>query len=203
MSLIRTKRQAQEPIQAILLTEQQPLTQAEKTILKRIAKKKLRSMALVYAVLVGVLILAWLNGPTSGRRAYSRNSSPEAIEERWERFRVVAPIVISFFFTVLTIYFYRYFRQTVYRFLRDIKVGKKDLVYFEPSVYKTPFFESYYIQTILRKRPTIKVSKEFYEQVHPESRACLAISQHAKFVFYLKVDDQQINFDERNISMDD
>ena len=182
-----------------LLSEQQPLTVAEKNILIKIRDKKIRLLATTYATLLAILIFAWVEGPSRGSR-WGRRSS--ITEEDINRFRIVAPIVIAFFFIILTIYFINYYLKTLHPYIKDIKAGIKELLYYEPESYKTPFFETYYIKTISKKRAMVRVTKELYDAIQPGCRACISLSPSARFVFSISVDEKIMEFNEKNSILD-
>ena len=179
-----------------LLSEQQPLTTAEKNILIKIRDKKIWIILSSYVVLLTVLILAWAGGPYKGRRSRS------ITEEDIERYKVVAPILIGIFFIALTIYFVNYYFKTLHPYIKDIKAGIKELLYYEPESYKTPFFETYYIKTISKKRAIVRVTKELYDAIQPGCRACISLSPSARFVFSIAVDEKKIEFNEKNSILD-
>ena len=123
-------------------------------------------------------------------------------KEKLERYLYVAPIVVGFLFLVLTIYFIRYYLQTVHPYRQDLKNGMKELVYFIPEPYKTPFFETFYIRTISEQRPLVRISPELYQQVQPGSEAIMGIAPRSHFVFYIAVGNEVLEFDHRSASLD-
>ena len=184
----------QKSLQAVLMTEKKPLNQRERNILKRISNQRLWFIGTTYAGLTGLLILAWI---WAGLKAERRGG-----EEKLERYLYVAPIVVGILFLILTIYFIRYYLQTVHHYRQDLKNGVKELVYFIPEPYKTPFFETYYIRTISEQRPLIRVSPELYQLVQPGSEAIMGIAPRSHFVFYISVGDEILEFDHRSASLD-
>ncbi|MBL7740724.1 MAG: hypothetical protein JNK14_16010, partial [Chitinophagaceae bacterium] len=111
---------------------------------------------------------------------------------------LVAPYVFLFFFIVLTVYFVSYYRKSVHPFIKDLKEGIKELLYFPAESYKTPFFNAYYIKTPSKKNAMIRVSKEMYDSIQPGSKGCLCLSPRARFVFFIEVAGKKIEFNEKN-----
>ena len=185
---------SEKKLQAVLMTEKKQLSQRERNILKRIISQRLWFIGTTYAGLIGLLILAWI---WAGLKAERRGG-----EEKLERYLYVAPIVVGFLFLVLTIYFIRYYLQTVHPYRQDLKNGMKELVYFIPEPYKTPFFETFYIRTISEQRPLVRISPELYQQVQPGSEAIMGIAPRSHFVFYIAVGNEVLEFDHRSASLD-
>ncbi len=184
------------PVQVNLQVVPRPLTEEEKRILKKISRKKLSVWATAYFSLLGILLYAALAGP--GKMYRYR----EITDEDLERINIVVPIVIGFFFIVLNIYFIRYFLRSVYPYMKDLKGGAKELIYFPAESYKTPFFDTYYLKTISRKKPMIRITKEVYDEIQPGAEACISISPKARFVFALKVGEKKMEFNENNSILD-
>lgn len=182
----------------VLLSEQKSLTANERKSLISIRNKKGLYIGSTYLLLSGLLIFAWVNGPYSG----GRRSKHQITQEDIDRYNVVAPIVISFLLLLLTIYFFNYYRKTLHTYIKDIKGNIKVLYYFEPESYKTPFFDTYYIKTISRKRPMVRITKELYDAIQPGCKACISMSPFARFVFTIEVEDKKMEFNEKNSILD-
>ena len=180
-------------IQAVLLQEQKSMSPGEIRILQMIRNKKLLFIVSSYCTFLAILALGWLYG--GGRSARWG-------EEEVRRYRYVAPIVIAFFFIVLTIYFVNYYLKSLYPYIKDIKRGVKELLYFEPDSYKTPFFDTYYIRTVSKKNSLVRISKELYDAIQPGCKACMAISPAARFVFSIDVNGKKMEFNEKNALID-
>lgn len=183
----------QPNLQAILLQEEKTLSVNEEVILQRIWKKKILFIGATYLAFVVVLVVAWVYGPEIAAR--------NEYEERL-RYEKLAPPLIIFFFVLLTVYFIRYYLRSAHPFWKDVKKGVKELIYFEPKPYKTPFFDRYYIQTISKKRAMVQISKEMYDAILPGAKACIALSPYARFVFSIHVDDKTMLFNEKNSILD-
>jgi hypothetical protein len=177
----------------IIQQEQRALTSEEARILSRIRDKKIVHIASTYLVLSFILVFAWLYGWT---KTFGMK------EEDAGAFDVVGPLVILFLFITLTIFFVNYYLKAVRPFVRDLKAGYKELIFFEPESYKTPFFDAYYIKTPSKKNAVIRISKEFYDSIKPGCKACLCLTPHARFPFSIDVDGKRIEFNEKNTRVD-
>lgn len=133
---------------------------------------------------------------------YKTNKRRPPTEEEIERFNLVAPIVITFLFIALTAFFVHYYFKTLHTYIKDIKGRIKVLYYFEPESYKTPFFDTYYIKTISKRRPMVRITKELYDAIQPGCKACISMSPFARFVFTIEVEDKKMEFNEKNSILD-
>jgi hypothetical protein len=180
------------------LTEQRPLTEDERGILWRIVNRKLRFLLSTYVVLATILFFLWFFGRKgiSGSR-WGRPRIP-LTEEQVSRFALLAPYLAGFFFILLTIYFYRHYRKLTYPYIKDVREGVKTVMFFVPERYKTPYFDAYYLKTAFRKKSMIRISKQLYDSIGPESFASIAYTPHAKFVFAIECENVKMNFNEKN-----
>jgi len=180
----------------VLLSEEKPLSTTEMKTLVSIRNKKIRYLVSTYLALFACIIYGWLMGP------YKTNKRRPPTEEEIERFNLVAPIVITFLFIALTAFFVHYYFKTLHTYIKDIKGRIKVLYYFEPESYKTPFFDTYYIKTISKRRPMVRITKELYDAIQPGCKACISMSPFARFVFTIEVEDKKMEFNEKNSILD-
>ena len=176
-----------------LLQEQKLLSKEEKRVLRIIWQRKLVIIGSTYICFVLLLFFAWVY---SGARSYRFG------EDEVARYQYVSLILIGFFFIVLTIFFIRYYLKVAHTFRRDLQHGIKELVYFEPVGYKTPFFDTYYIRNIPGRKKNVRVNKQFFESIVPGCQACVGITPHAQFVFSIEVGGQEMYFNEKNSIME-
>ncbi|HEX7846313.1 MAG TPA: hypothetical protein VF476_10985 [Chitinophagaceae bacterium] len=179
------------PINIKLTQELAALSKEEMIILHRIKRKKLLFIGTTYISLVVLLPLSLIYGWGKSYR-YS--------EKIQETYWSVAPFGGLFFFIVLSVYFLKYYRKSVHPFLKDIKNKKKILLYFTPEVYKTPFFEEYFLQTEIEKRKRIRIGREMYQRINSDSLCCIHMAPQSQFIFQLSLDGETIAFSEKNES---
>lgn len=172
------------------------MSPTEMNTLISIRNKKIRYLASTYFALLACIIYGWLMGP------YKTSKRRPPTEEEIERFNLVAPLVITFLFIALTAFFVHYYFKTLHTYIKDIKGGIKILYYFKPESYKTPFFDTYYIKTISKKRPMVRITKELYDAIQPDCKACISMSPFARFVFTIEVEDKKMEFNEKNSILD-
>ncbi len=165
------------------------LTTEERIILEKIRNKKLLFIASTYGTLVVVLIIGWIKGWLE---------STHRGEEETNRFSIIAPFLIAFFFIMLTGYFIKYYIKAVHPFVLDLKRGNKELVYFTPEKYKTPFFAEYFLKTELKKKKLVRISLEMYDSIQYQSSACIYLAPVSQFVFKIVVDDKSISFSDKH-----
>jgi hypothetical protein len=82
----------------------------------------------------------------------------------------------------------------VYPIIKDLKSGTKAVIPFIPGKYQTPFFAEYYLKTILKDRPLIKIDKELYDTIQDYSKAFIGISLYSEFVFFIQIDARRMKF---------
>jgi len=175
-----------EPTSPINTTREQiNFTSEEQNILWRLRNKKLFFLVGAYLSLSYVFIDGWT-------RVFP-GTYWEAVKELF-RFRIYPIWYLWCLFIILTIYFSRYFLKSIYPLIKDLKAGRKQVIYFIPGKYQTPFFAEYYLQTPSQKTPLIRISKEMYDSIHVDSTAAISMSLYSKFVFSIEVNGKKESF---------
>ncbi|MDP4261899.1 MAG: hypothetical protein Q8941_05155 [Bacteroidota bacterium] len=159
-------------------SEQQELTGEEKSILWNLRNKKLIFFIPSYLSLSYVFVEGWA-------RVYP-GTYWEAVKELF-RFRIYPTWYLLFLFLILTIFFARYYLKSIHPLFKDLKAGKKQIIFFVPGKYQTPFFAEYYLKTPSQKTPLLRIDKDLYDTIQSNSAACIKISLYAKFVFSIEV----------------
>lgn len=177
----------------LLSKEQRELTGGERRVLAAIRNKRLLFVGSAYGAFLVVLVLGWIEGWLQAVEIY---------EEEADQLRSAAAYTVLFFFLLLTIYFVNYYFKSVHPFVRDLKLGYKDLLYFQPLPYKTPLFDAYYVKTPSAKNAMIRISKEMFDLIQPGSKACLVLSRYARFPFLLEIEGRRIEFTEKHARRD-
>ena len=165
--------------------EQQPLTNEEKNVLRKIRDTRFLYVTGAYLTLSFVLVEGWVR--------FVKGNPLDALRELF-KFRFFATQYLLLIFIALTYFFLRYYFQVAYPYVKDVKCGMKDVVLFTPEKYKTPFFEDYYLETPLKKRSLIKVSREVYKAIHDGTIACLHLSVHAEYVLLVDIEGRKMKF---------
>lgn len=165
--------------------EEQDLTVEEKSILQRLRIKKLSFLLGAYLPLSYIFIDAWT-------RVYP-GSYLEAVKALFQ-FRLYHTWYLLLLFIILTIYFTKYFFGSVYPLFKDLKTGKKWIFFFTPGKYQTPFFAEYYVKTILKDRPLIRIDKGLYDAIEDHTTACIHIAPNSEFVFSIQIGERKMKF---------
>lgn len=115
-----------------------------------------------------------------------------------QRMARLAPYFYFVVFLLIIGYFINYYYKLLYPLSRDLKEGHKEILYYDPEKYQTPFFAEYYIVTPVSKRSRVKISKEVFDAIRPGSIAAISYSIHSHFIFSIEVGDKEIEFNETN-----
>jgi len=175
------------------ITERQPFSEAELNILKSIRERKIFYAFTTYLAFIALLISVYF---------YAKSQWQDYDEEEQLRFVKLAPYVFSLFFVGLTIFFINYYYRLVQPYAKDIKEGIKEIIYFKPEPYKTPFFAEYYIVTPLKNKRRIKVSAEIFQSIQNTGIASITRAPHSSFVFEVDVGKNEMTFNETNEPLD-
>ena len=180
-------------------SELKPLSTDEKNILKKIRKKK---SIFFFSTLAGFLLLipsGWI---------ISINMSGDGYFNTWfsddlgNILRKMTPYFYLVVLILILIYFTRYYFQLIHPIIKDLKEGVKEVLYFTPEKYQTPFFAEYFVVTPVAKKQRIRISKELYDTIQQGSSAALKFSIHSQFIFSIDVDGNEIRFNETSDRVD-
>lgn len=169
------------------------LTEDEKKILKKIRDKKLFYILSSYFALTGILLFAIIE---SWGKSYRYG------EDEVSRFKAIAPYFYSFLFIILTAYFGNYYFKLVHPFVKDVKKGLKEVIFFQPEKFQTPFFEEYYLVTPIKGKPRIKINKELFEAIQIETTAFVSLALYSRFMFSIDINGRKMEFNDSNVRID-
>lgn len=187
----------------IITETSQPLTDEEKSTLKKILDKKSLMVGVSYFVLAALLVAAYFWGLDEAEYGSTRGMAKvSGSEEAATRFQKVAPFVIAFFFILLTFFFWRIYRRSILPFRKYLKHGMKTVIYFNPESYKTPYFDTFYLRTGSRKKPMLRITRELFNAIQPGVTGTISRAPHSQFVLALEVAGQKMVFNERNTIID-
>jgi len=178
----------------VLYSELKPMTAKEKDILTKIRNKKKTFFFSTFSVLLLVIILSYFY--SINRKSYGRPFYTKINEEEKARIMLIAPYFFSIVALVLIIYFINYYYKLILPYIKDIKSNVKEIVYYDPGKFQTPFFAEYYIVTPITNKARVKVSKEIFDEIDPNSKASISLGKHSRFIFEIEVDGRKINFNE-------
>ena len=187
----------------VLYSELKPLSENEKIILGKVKNKKIRYFYPAFTVLLVVIIFSFIIAMTGGSSGGGRYRRSRGIDmEELERVWKIAPYFFSFVAIALMIYFINYYRKLLLPIMKDINSQKKEIFYFSPNKYQTPFFADYFITTPLYEKSRVRVSKEIFDEIDPLSKASISLGQYSRFIFEIEVDGRKINFNDTHESVD-
>jgi hypothetical protein len=174
------------------------LTREEKSILKKIRNKKRRFFL---STLGGFLLLIPIGYFYSINRQGTRYGRFD--DESLERMQRITPWFMLFVLILIIIYFIRYYFKLIHPVNKDLEEGMKEVLYYDPGKYQTPFFAEYFIITPIAKRSRIRISKEIFDKIRPDSFATISYSIYSHFIFSIEVDNNKILFNETNERIDE
>ncbi|HEX6845536.1 MAG TPA: hypothetical protein VF144_01095 [Chitinophagaceae bacterium] len=114
----------------------------------------------------------------------------------------LTPYFYLFIFLLITGYFIYYYYKLLYPYTKDLRQGLKEILYYIPEKYQTPFFAEYYIVTPISKKSKVKISKEIFDLIGPGSTAAISYSVYSHFIFSIEVDKKEIKFNETHELID-
>jgi len=107
---------------------------------------------------------------------------------------VVAPFLFSFFILALTIFFLKYYFETVHRYNKDLKANQKKIIEFECTKYQMPFFNRYYLKTPVEQKQVVEISKDIFESLRDNENLFFEIAPYSSNIFGLKRGDEKISY---------
>jgi hypothetical protein len=177
--------------------ELKPLSGNERNILRKIRLKKSRFFFYTFGSFLILLPIGYAYSMTW--RGTSRGTFSE---ENIARLQRITPWFYLFITVLLFIYFINYYFKLIHPVTKDLKEGKKEVLYYAPAKYQTPFFAEYFIVTPLIKRSRVRISKDLFDEIDPQSSAAISYSIYSHFIFSIEVDGKEVKFDETNERVD-
>ena len=177
----------------IVQTNSAPLTNENRKILITLRNRKLKYLLTTYLSLLCVLAMAWVIAVSGGlnRKSVLLNNS---VKVEAKKAQIVAPVLFSFFILVLTIFFLKYYFQTVHRYNKDIKANLKNIIEFESTKYSMPVFNRYYLKTPVEQKQVVEISKDIYESLKDHEKLFFEIAPFSSHIFDLKKGDRSISY---------
>lgn len=162
-----------------------PLTGEEIVVLKAAKNKKLLYILSTYGTLSIVLVFAMMRG--WGRAAYYG-------EDGLAKVNKIGPYFFLFVFLLLTVYFVRYYFQSVHPYVKDLREKQKKTIFFQPLRYKTPAFEEFFLTTPLEKKTLVRIMRNDYEEFITGDTFCFDTAPHSGYIFRLMKNEKEIQF---------
>jgi hypothetical protein len=178
----------------ILKTEEQPLSETDRTnlILKR--NKQLIYLLSAYVPLALILAYVFLNGLSVIYREKYPYPKHEITDEDITNFALVAPYVCGFFFLLLTFFFIRYYLQTAAPLIKDIRKNKKHLLHIKPEKTEMAFFNRYYISTPIRIKQQVQIDKDDFHSINDSNPLILELAPYSQSILRLVSNGKEIRY---------
>jgi len=174
--------------------EESPLSNDDQKLLKKGIQTQLDIFVPAYVAIVLISLYMWVEGPDSintGRDAWNQiQITPEVENNFW----TAAPYVCSFIFLMATIFFLKYYLQTVRPVLRDLKNRKKKLVFFRPEKTDMSAFNRYYLTIPLSKDQLVEITQEDFFLINDAGLLCLEIGPDSQYILRLMYHGKEIKF---------
>ncbi|HMG68219.1 MAG TPA: hypothetical protein VK588_11055 [Chitinophagaceae bacterium] len=171
-------------------TDSEPLTHGEIILMKDKILKQLIIYVPGYLVLTGIGIYIWFTGPISfNNRVTFHSRSWDADEKYNHLFRTVVPYFCIFLFLLSTIFLTIYYFKSVHPFIKDIRKGKKLLVFYEVKKTAMTLFRRYYISIPLYSNQQIEINKEDFENINEGDLLCLEMGPSSTYILKLRKKD--------------
>lgn len=178
-------------------TEEIPLSKKDLELLKSKRNKQFLFLLSGYLPFIAFGLYFLVMGPDSlntGRSSGLWRNKITIDEEQKNRFWIIAPYFIAFIFIILNIYFAKLYFQSIKPLIKDIKLNKKQLLFFKPAKNPMTFFNKYYISTPLYQNQQIEVSHADFESINENNELCLEVAPSSTFIFRLCNGNNEIKY---------
>jgi ABC-type antimicrobial peptide transport system permease subunit len=179
-------------------TEERPLSNEDVALLKAKRNKQLTFLLSGYLPFIAFGLFILFMGPyslnTPRRRIMGEFTKINIDDAEKIRFWTVAPWFLGFMFILLSIYFARLYFQSLKPLSKDIKLNKKQLLFFKPVKNSMAFFNKYYLSTPLYQNQQIEVSREAFESINDNDELHLEVGPDSTFIFRLCNGNKEIKY---------
>lgn len=163
----------------IIQSWEEPLNEGDRGVLRNLRNRKLYYfIVLPYLVILLTIFVAVMEG-LSGTSVTGVKFNVELVSR-------VLPVFIPLSLILATVFFYRYFRQTAFRLIKDLKLDKKVIIQFPCTKYEMAFFNKYYVKTPLESKQVVQVSKETFLSLEPTETLFFEYAPHSSTIFVLR-----------------
>jgi hypothetical protein len=169
--------------------DEKPLSKSDVELFKSKRNRQFLILLSGYLPFIAFGLYILLRGPDSLNTGHENDPRPymkiKIDEEEKGLFWTVAPYFVAFMFIILNIYFTKLYSQTLRPLLKDIKLNKKQLLFFKPEKNPMALFNKYYLSTPLYKYQQIQVNQEDFNNIPDDNELCLEIGPNSIFVLRL------------------
>jgi hypothetical protein len=166
----------------IIKTEEQPLSGTDLSILTAKRNKQLSFLLYSYIPLAAILLYVFIDGIAVISREKFPYQKMEFSDEEEARFHLVAPYVCAFLFLLLTIFFIRFYLQTLAPLIKDVKQKKKLLLHYIPEKTEMAFFNRYYLSSPVVKKQQVEISREDFMSLPQQGNLVIEVLPHSQTI---------------------
>jgi hypothetical protein len=179
-------------------TEEKPFSKEDLDSLKAKRNKQFLFLLSGYLPFIAFGLYILLMGPNSLNTSHNSGIMPyrriKINDDTKTRFWTVAPYFLGFMFILLNVYFGKLYFQSLRPLLKDIKMGRKQLLFFKPVKNPMAFFNKYYLSTPLYQNQQIEVSREDFNSISDYDELHLEVGPNSTFILRLCNGDKEIKY---------
>jgi len=178
----------------ISYTEEELLSPDDNLVLKDKRDRRFFFLMSGYLPLLGVCAFLFLYGPDVLNFRHTRFQRMNITEDVRGRFWTIAPYFAIFFFLMATMLFAKFYFESLHPLIKDLKKGKKTLIFYKPKKTEMAFFNRFYLSTPLYNNQQIEVSREDFYSIDETVLLCLEMGSDSNFILRLRNGEKKINF---------
>lgn len=178
-------------------TEEKPFSKEDLELMKAKRNKQFLFLLSGYLPFMAFGIYILFMGADSlnaGRSSGLWNNKININEDMTTRFWKVAPWFVGFMFILLNIYFAKLYFQTLRPLIKDIKLNKKQLLFFKPVKNPMAIFNKYYLSAPLYQNQQIEVSREDFDSISDTDHLCLEVGPNSTVILRLLNGEKEIRY---------
>lgn len=176
----------------IVSSEETPLTKTDIATLREKIKKQVKLFLPAYLLLIGIAVFFLIYGPESVN--IGKSNRLEITDEFKHNFWIAAPYVSAFIVLMSTFYFGKYYVQNVQPLIKDVRSGKKKLIFFKPLKTEMAFFKRYYLGTPIFDNQQIQIAAEDFFLIQEDYLLCLELGANSRQILRLLYGEKEINY---------
>jgi hypothetical protein len=178
----------------IIRTEEEKLSEKDRADLLAKRNKKLLYLLTAYIPLALILSYVYFSGPSVAYRDNNPYPRHEITDDDIKNFSIAAPLICGFLFLMLTGFFLHYYLQSVAPLLKDLRNGKKLLLFIKPEKTEMAFFNKYFIATPIFKKQQVQISREDFNNITSDKPLILELAPHSHAILRFTNDGKEITF---------
>jgi len=181
----------------IVRTEEKKLSDDDIKLLKTKRNKQLLFLLSGYLPFIVIGIYMAVRGAdvlNDHRHRYGLTQHIVIDNEQKSSFWTVLPYFLGGGFIVLNIYFGKLYFQSLRPLLMDIRLNKKQLLYFKPAKNPMDFFNKYYLSTPLYQNQQIEVSRDDFNSISDDAELHIEVGPNSQHILRLCNGNKEIRY---------